>query len=87
MISPHTRRTPMSAHHAWILFVVFALRHLIGILMFVWLTSVARTAAEGGFSWLLIGGLGAAYACGVAYNGSRLYRQYRRRRAAERASG
>ena len=86
MISPHTRRAPMSARQAWILLMVFAMRHLLGILIFVWLMSVARTAG-GGFGWLLIGGLGAAYAAGVAYNGSRLYRQYRRRRAAERANG
>jgi len=87
MIPPPTRRGPMSARQARVLVMVFALRHLIGILTFVWLTSVARTAADGGYSWLLIGGPGAAYAAVVAYNGSRLYRQYRRRLAAERANG
>jgi hypothetical protein len=66
------------------LLIVFGIRHLCGLALFIWLTLIGHAA--GGSGWLLVGGLGLAYAAVVVFNGYRLYRQYRLRRAAERSS-
>jgi hypothetical protein len=81
VISPSTAHRAAPARHIKMLLIVFGVRHLLGIALFVWLTFVGR--AIGGIGWLLVGGLGLVYAAIVAYNGRRLYQQYRRRLAAE----
>jgi hypothetical protein len=81
---PAARRA-LTARHLKTLLIIFGIRHLVGVSLFVWLTLVGRAA--GGVGWMIVGGLGFAYAAVVAFNGSRLYRRYQNRVLAERTSG
>lgn len=82
MISPRLMKTAMPARHVRTLLAVFAVRHVMGLGVFTWLTIASFNA--GLPAWWVMALLGAGYAGAVAWNGRKLYGQYRRRLAAER---
>ena len=59
--------------------VLFAVRHLAGVALFVWLTREARRIDGGGsWWWLLIAAATVAYAAVAVVMGLRLYRLFRK---------
>jgi hypothetical protein len=55
--------------------VLFTVRHLAGVALFVWLTGEARRIDDGNW-WLVLGAATVAYAAVAVVMGLRLYRLY-----------
>lgn len=84
MISPPSlrlRTTPMTARFARTLFLVFVARHLMGLIAFGAVISVAARAPQS--PWWLVLIFGLAYAAFAVFQGVKLFRTWRRRVAAE----
>lgn len=81
MISPLLRSTAMPAKQARILFIVYVVRHTLGVLAFTWMISIGMQVG-GVYAWLFPV-IGIAYLATAVYNGHKLYTQYRRRLAKE----
>lgn len=80
-LSDRARNAPLPAKHARILVMIFAVRHVIGIALFAALTVMFYNL--GGLGWMGMALGTVVYAIVAALNFRKLYRQYRRRLAAE----
>ena len=58
--------------------IFFIVRHIVGVVLFAWLTLEARRLTDGPM-WLIIGGFGVVYAVFAAVSGRKLLQMYRRR--------
>ncbi len=77
------RRGPGVGRGRALALLLFAIRHTLGVGIFVWLTFEARRLIDGD-GWLVVALLGLAYLVFAVVAGTRLLALYRRRAHGER---